>query len=330
MREAIARAQVGDDVFGEDETVRLLEERVADLLGKEAGLFVPSGTMANQIALAISTRPGEEVLCGASAHCMLLEGGAGNALAGLQFQPIGPLNGLFTAADVEQAIHPDDDAHYAATTLVAVENTHNRGGGVVFPQAEVDAIAQVARRRRMRLHLDGARLLNAQVASGRSARELAAPFDTATLCLTKGLGAPVGSLVCGTRADIARAHRRRKMLGGGMRQAGILAAAGLYALEHHVDRLADDHHHARGFAEVLTSAPGVRLDLAAVQTNIVIWELAAEVPLDASSFVARAWQQGVLFGSVGARRVRAVTHLDVDGNACAEAAARAVAILRSA
>src|SRR5262245_35727206 len=223
MREAMARAEVGDDVYGEDPTVRALEERVAHLLGKEAALFVPSGTMANQIALAVQTQPGDEVLIGEGAHCQAFESGAGAALAGLQFQAIGD-GGLFSAADVEAAVHPDNH-HYSPTTLCAVENTHNRSGGRCFPLSECEEIAKTARRFGLRLHLDGARLLNAAAALGRSARALAAPFDSVSLCLSKGLGAPVGSLVAGHKDFIHRAHRRRKMMGGGMRQAGILAAA---------------------------------------------------------------------------------------------------------
>jgi threonine aldolase len=317
MREAMARAEVGDDVYGEDPTVRALEERVAALLGKEAALFVPSGSMANQIALAIHTHPGDDVIIGAGAHCMLYESGAGGALAGIQFHELGE-TGLYTAAEVAAAIRPDNH-HFAPTTLVAVENTHNRGGGRVFPKRDVDEIAQVARQHGCALHLDGARLLNAQVATGISARDWATPFDTASLCMSKGLGAPVGSLIAGTRAHVTRAHRRRKMMGGGMRQAGILAAAGLYALDHHVERLADDHKHARAFAEALGRTPGVTV-LGPVESNIVIWDLAPEVPLDAAELVKRARERGVLLNAIGGRRVRAVTHLDVDARGVAHGA----------
>jgi threonine aldolase len=328
MREAMARAEVGDDVYGEDPTVNRLQERVAALLGKEAALYVPSGTMANQIALWLHTRPGDEVLVGAGAHCMLFESGAGAALSGLMFHVLGS-SGLFDAAEVEAAIQPDNH-HFAPTALVAVENTHNRAGGAIFPQRNILAIAEVARRRGLALHLDGARLFNAQVATGVAARELAAPFDTVSTCLSKGLGAPVGSLIAGSRPLIHRAHRRRKMLGGGMRQAGILAAAGLYALDHHVERLAEDHAHARAFAATLARAPGVKLDVSTVQTNIVIWDLAPEVPLDAAAFVARAREHGLLVNAIAARRLRAVTHLDVDGPACELAATRALEVLKAA
>jgi threonine aldolase len=327
MREAMARAEVGDDVYGEDPTVRALEEKVAHLLGKEASLFVPSGTMANQIALAVHTKPGDEVLIGEGAHCEAFESGAGAALAGVQFHAIGD-GGLFTGEDVDEAVHPDNH-HYAPTTLCSVENTHNRSGGRCFSLSACEDIAAIARKHGLRLHLDGARLLNAAVALGRSARALAAPFDSVSLCLSKGLGAPVGSLVAGSKDFVHRAHRRRKMMGGGMRQAGILAAAGLWALEHHVERLVEDHHNARRFAEGILGAPGIDVELATVETNIVIWELKGDVPFDAAEYVARARAQGLLLNSISARRLRAVTHLDVDAAACARAAEIAVEIMKA-
>ncbi|MDB4970056.1 MAG: Low-specificity L-threonine aldolase [Myxococcales bacterium] len=329
MREAMARAEVGDDVYGEDPSVNQLQERVAALLGKEAALYVPSGTMANQIALAIHTRPGDEVLVSHGAHCMVFESGAAGALAGVQFGVIGDKRGRFTAADVAEAINPDNH-HFAPTTLVAVENTHNRGGGAIVAQRDILAIADLVHRRGLALHLDGARIWNAHVATGMPLHELAAPFDTVSVCLSKGLGAPVGSLMAGTKALVHKAHRRRKMLGGGMRQAGLLAAAGLWALEHNLARLAEDHANARRFAEPLARLPGIGLDLATVETNIVIWDLLPDCPLDGAAFVARARAQGLLLNAVAARRLRAVTHLDVDANACAAAAEIAAAVLRAA
>jgi threonine aldolase len=329
MREAMARAEVGDDVYGEDPTVNRLSERVAALLGKERALFVPSGTMANQIALHVHTRPGDEVIVSAGAHCMLYESGAAGALSGLQFHVVGDARGVFGADEVEQAIQPDNH-HFAPTTLVAVENTHNRGGGTVIPQREVEAVVRVARAHGLATHLDGARLWNAHVATGLAVAELAAPFDTVSVCLSKGLGAPVGSLVAGPAQLVDRAHRRRKMLGGGMRQAGVLAAAGLYALDHHLVRLRDDHANARRLAEALARAQGVAIDPRAVETNIVIWDLSAACPLDAAGFVARARARGLLVNAIGARRLRAVTHLDVDAAACALAAERALAVLSAA
>jgi threonine aldolase len=318
MRRAIAEAVVGDDVWGEDPTVIALQERVAGLLGKEAALFVPSGTMANQSALLTHTRPGDEVLVGWGSHCMCYEAGAGAALAGVQFQVLGK-DGLYTAADMEASLH-GADVHLPPTSLVWMENTHNRGGGRIFPQPEVEAIAAAAHGHGLRVHLDGARLLNAAVASGRSPRELCAPVDSTSICLSKGLGAPAGSVLAGSRDFIERARRYRKMLGGGMRQVGILAAAGLYALDHHVDRLADDHRKARELAGALAGLPGVQLEPELVQTNIVIFDLAADAP-EATALLAACRQRGLLLSQMSARRVRAVTHLDVDAEACRAAAA---------
>jgi threonine aldolase len=329
MREAMARAPVGDDVYGEDPTVNQLQEMVAALLGKPAALFVPSGVMANQIALAVQTRPGDEVLISNGAHCLLYESGAGAGITGVQMRQLGGEDGLFGPGDVERAINPDN-AHYPATTVCAVENTHNRGGGRVFPQDRIVAIAEVARRRGLGLHLDGARVWNAHIATGVPLEILCAPFDTVSVCLSKGLGAPVGSLIAGSRELMARAHRRRKMLGGGMRQAGILAAAGIHALARNLPRMVDDHENARSFATALRGAPGVQLDLATVETNIVIWELSPEVPFDAAGFVSRAREHGVLLNAMGERRVRAVTHLDVDAAACASAAERLCEMLKAA
>lgn len=320
MREAMARAEVGDDVYGEDPSVRELEERTAKLLGKEAALFVPSGTMANQIAIAVHCRPGDEVIVGEDAHVMLYESGAGPALSGVQFRVVGR-GGLFTAKDAEAALHPNDH-HYAPTGLIEVENTSNRGGGRVFPQREILEIKKLADATKLPMHLDGARLWNAHAATDLALSELAAPFDTVSVCFSKGLGAPVGSIVAGTRAHVDRAHRRRKMLGGGMRQAGILAAAALYALDHNLERVVDDHASARALATRIAETPGFALDLATVETNIVIWELKADYPLDAAQLVKKAKADGVLINAVGARRVRAVTHLDVTLDACLEAAAR--------
>jgi len=329
MRDAMARAEVGDDVYGEDPTVNRLQDHVASLLGKEAALFVPSGVMANQIALAVLSRPGDEVLVSRGAHCMYYESGAGAALAGVQFRELGGDDGLYDATDVDRAINPDN-AHYPTTAVVAIENSHNRGGGRVVPQARVQSISELAKKRNLSLHLDGARLFNVQVATSTPVRELARPFDTVSICLSKGLGAPIGSLIASTKPHIARAHKRRKMLGGGMRQAGILAAACLYALEHHVDRMADDHANARAFAEIVARAPGVTLDLSTVETNIVVFDLRPDVPLDAAQVVERARARGVLLNPMGPRRVRAVTHLDVDHAACLAGAERVLELLKAA
>jgi threonine aldolase len=309
MREAMARAEVGDDVFGEDPTVQRLQERAAELLGKEAALFVPSGTMANQIALLVHCERGDEVLVGEGAHCMLYESGAGSAWAGVSFGVVGS-GGTFTAEQMSAAVKPLE-YHFPRTRLVALENTHNRGGGLVFPQREVIAIAQVARARGLAVHLDGARLWNAAVATGSSPAVLAAPADTVSACFSKGLGAPVGSVLAGPRVQIARAHRFRKMLGGGMRQAGVLAAAALYALEHHRERLAVDHAHAKRLAEALHGADGAICPADRVQTNIVMIDLPPNGPLEAAVVADRAGRLGVRLLAIAPRRLRAVLSLEV-------------------
>jgi threonine aldolase len=318
MRRAMAEAPVGDDQYGEDPSVNRLQGRIAELLGKEAALFVPSGTMANQIGLKVLTRPGDEVVLGQEAHMVWHEAGAGAANSGVQFAPVGR-GGLFTAADLRGAYKPPGHIVFPPTTLVAVENTHNRGGGVIFPQPDALAVCAAARELGMASYLDGARLFNTAVASGRSLAELAAPFDLVSVALSKGLGCPVGSVLAGGRAVIARGHRARRMFGGAMRQAGILAAAGLWALEHNIGRLAEDHANARLLAERLAELPGVELDLATVESNIVIFRLAADMP-DAAAIVARAAEAGVLVSAFAARTVRAVTHLDVNGQECQRAA----------
>ncbi len=325
MREAMARAEVGDDVYGEDPTVLELERRVAELTGKERALFVPSGTMGNQIALLVHTRPGDEVIIGEGAHCAWYESGAGAAWSGVQFAVAGK-GGLFDADEMEAALKPP--AYYLPhSSLVAVENTHNRAGGRVFPQQRVLAIAERARKRGLALHLDGARLWNASVASGLSVAELAAPFDTVSVCFSKGLGAPVGSALAGSEELIGRAHRFRKMLGGGMRQAGILAAGALYALEHHRERLADDHRAARAVAEIVAAAPGARVDLEAVETNIVniVLERAR-----ADAVIEAARERGVLISSIAPRALRGVTHLDISHEQARRAAGELVQAIAEA
>ncbi len=316
MRQAMAAAEVGDDVWGEDPTVIQLQERVAGLLGKEAALYVPSGSMANQIALRVHTSHGDEVLMGWGCHCVNYEGGAAAALSGVQWRILGD-GGLFTADDLLGALQPSN-VHYAPTTLVWLENTHNRGSGRVFPQDEIKAIAQVARKNGFGLHLDGARLLNAAAATGLSPADLVAPVDSTSICLSKGLGAPVGSVLAGSAAFIEKALRYRKMLGGGMRQVGILAAAGLYALEHNLPRLAGDHDNALLLAEGVASLPHVSLNLDHVQSNIVIFDLAPSAP-DAESFLARCAERGLDLCPFGPRRIRAVTHMDVSREQCEQA-----------
>src|SRR5579862_8039495 len=314
MRRAIADALVGDDVFGDDPTVRRLEERVAELLGKEAALFVPTGTMANQIALRSALRPGDQVLIGKDAHCWRYEAGALAALAGAQTLAL-PGDGRFDAAAVRAAFTPEDQ-YGSPTRVVEVENTHNAGGGVVWDPVALAEVVAVTHELGMHAHLDGARLWNAAVALGKTEAELAAGFDTVCVCLSKGLGTPAGSLIASTREAIKRCHRIRKMYGGAMRQTGMLAAAGLHALDHHRARLADDHANARYLAETLAAAPGIAVDVARVQTNIV--NVGFE-RVDAGAVVAHAAGRGVkLLG--GGKKMRLVTHLDVDRAACTRAA----------
>jgi threonine aldolase len=319
MRRAMAAAPVGDDQFGEDPSVNRLQELAAGLLGKEAALFVPSGTMANQLALKLFTRPGDDVVVVRESHAVWHETGAGAANAGVQFTEIGD-GGLFTAEDFAAAARPRGHLIYPPTTLVEVEDTHNRAGGVVFPPAELERIAAAARERGIASYLDGARLLNAAIARGDDPAALAAPFDLVALSLSKGLGAPAGSVLAGRAADMEALVRYRRMLGGAMRQVGILAAAGTFALEHNVERLAQDHAHARLLAERLARSPRILLDPDRVETNIVVFHLAYDAP-DAATVVERARERGVLVFAFGPRTVRAVTHLDVDRGACEHGAA---------
>jgi len=325
MRQAMAAAPVGDDQYGEDPSVNRLQDRIAELLGKEAALFVPSGTMANQIGLKILTRPGDEVILGDEAHIVWHESGAGAANSGVQFTVVGR-GGLFTAADLRAAYKQPGHIVFPPTTLVAVENTHNRGGGVVFPQSDAVAICGVAREFGMKSYLDGARLFNTAAATGRSLAELAASFDVVSVALSKGLGCPVGSVIAGPREDISRAMRARRMFGGAMRQSGILAAAGLWALDHNLERLTEDHGNARLLAERIAGLRGIGLDLQTVQSNIVIFHMEEGAP-DAATVVARAREMGVLVSAFGVRTVRAVTHLNVSRADCELAADRLVQAL---
>ena len=316
MRDAMARAEVGDDVYGEDPSVKRLEAEVASLLGKEAALFVPSGTMGNQLALLCHTERGDEVYAGEGSHCIWYESGAAAAWSGVQLVEVGR-GGIFDADELERAIKPP--AYYMPhPRLLVLENTHNRGGGRVWPLAQLDEVCDAAGRRGLALHLDGARLWNAATASGESPKALARRFDSVSVCFSKGLGAPVGSALAGSKPLIDKAHRLRKMLGGGMRQVGVLAAAASYALEHHTGLLALDHANARAFASALAELPGVGIP--EVQTNIVMIDL----PIDAEPVVRRAAERGLRLSAFGPRRLRAVTHLDVD----ADAIARAASILR--
>jgi threonine aldolase len=305
----MATAEVGDDVLGEDPTVNLLQEMTASLLGKEAGLFVASGTMANQVAIKTLIRPGDEIIVDSNAHIFYYECAATAVISGGQFRCLEGAHGILTAGDIESAVRPPD-IHQPPTRLVCLENSHNRGGGTVYPMATLAGIREVARRHDLRVHLDGARLFNAALALGTTAEELARHADSVGICLSKGLGAPVGSVLCGSRAFINEARRTRKMLGGGMRQVGILAAAGIHALRHHVDRLVEDHDNARRLARGLARMSGIRLDPDQVATNIVIFDV-AETGLGARQVVERLASAGLLVIAFGPTTVRAVTHLDV-------------------
>lgn len=312
MRDAIARAEVGDDVYGDDPTVNALQARTAAMFGKEAALFVPSGTMANQIALRTHTEPGDEIIVESSAHIFLYEGGAFAALSGLSVRCVPGQHGLLSADAVRAAIRAEDETcHLPTTKVVCLENSANRGGGTVYTAERTEAIAEVAQAHDLRLHLDGARVFNAAVALGISPATLAAPYDSISCCFSKGLGCPVGSVLIGSNAFIKRARRFRKMFGGGMRQAGMLAAAGLHALDHHVERLAEDHSHARHIAESLNALPGAQVDLNTVVTNMAYIDVSPS-GMSAPEVVAALARRGVLVNAVSASHLRVVTHLDVD------------------
>ena len=309
MRKAMAEAEVGDDVFGEDPTVNALQEKVANLLGKEAALFVPSGTMANQLSIKSHTQPGDEVIIEASSHPYNFEGGAGAALSGVQFQCLKGVRGILEPSQVEEAIRPPDH-HFAVTRLVCLENTHNRGGGSIYPLEKMTDIYRLAQTRGLLLHLDGARLWNASIATGIKPHEYAQSADSVSVCLSKGLGAPIGSLVAGSKPFIDRVHRFRKMFGGGMRQVGIVAAAGIHALDFHLERLAEDHQNARRLSVGLKELKGVSIDPKFVETNIVIFDV-ANSGMTASQVAEAMKKEGVLIHPIGKTQIRLVTHLDV-------------------
>jgi threonine aldolase len=327
MRRAIASAEVGDDVYGEDPTVNRLQERIAELLGKAAALFVPSGTMANQVALASQLGPGDEIICDQGAHCINFEGGALAALSLSQARTLVGQRGLLDASQVEDAIRPIGD-HFPRTRLVEVENTHNRGGGSVYPLQRLKEISAVARVHGVRMHLDGARLWNACIKTGVAPKDYAACADSVSVCLSKGLGAPAGSLVAGDTELIAAARRVRKRLGGSMRQSGILAAAGLYALDHHFERLAEDHQNARRLAEALAGVPGLSVDLSMVETNMIFAEV-LRAGWDAPKALGALRANGLLAGADGKQRLRFVTHLDFPAALVPEAAHRVETAFRS-
>ena len=308
MRQAIATAEVGDEQRFDDPTVNALQERVAELLGKEAALFLPSGTMCNAIGFRLHLRPGgDEVILDRTSHPVRYEAGGPAALSGAMVRPVDGEGGIFTAEQVTEALRPAGDRYAPRSRLVSIEQTTNVGGGRIWPPAAIDAVLDVAAEHGLRAHLDGARLMNAVVASGVPAADYARRFDTAWIDFTKGLGAPFGAALAGSCELIEEAWRHKQMLGGAMRQAGIVAAGALHALEHHVERLASDHENARLLAEGLAQLPGVSIDPASVETNIVIFEVE-----DAVAACGRLWDEGVQLAPLDERRIRAVTHLDVD------------------
>lgn len=321
MREAMASAEVGDDIYGEDPTARALEERAAELLGKEAAIFVSSGTMGNQIALMIHCRPGDDVVIGQNAHCKLYESGGGAAVAGVQFTRAGE-GGMFSVEELEAAIYPTAAYYMPRTRLVTVENTHNVAGGQVWDQDQVVAVVEKARGLGLGVHLDGARIWNAAAYLARPVAELCEPFDTVSACLSKGLGAPVGSILAGSREAITEARRFRKMVGGAMRQVGILCAGGLYALEHNLGRIGEDHENAMRFARRIAPIEGITVDLETVHTNIVMFDVA-----DGPAFAQRMKNHDVLLAAFSPTRVRVVTHLDVNAGDMDAAAASVHAVM---
>lgn len=308
MREAMAHAAVGDDVFGEDPSINKLQEMAAELTGLEAGLFVSSGTMGNLVALLTHCARGEEIIIGDTSHIFVNEAGSSSAVGGIHPHTV-PVqaDGTLRTEDIAGAIRSDDE-HHPVTRLVAIENTQNRSGGRVLTSGYTRQVAELAHQNGLVLHIDGARIFNAAIAQGIPVVELTRHADSVSFCLSKGLGAPVGSVLCGSKTFIHTARRRRKMLGGGMRQGGILAAAGIYALEHHVERLGEDHDNARALAEGIARIPGLYVDAANVQTNMVYFDLTSDLSIDAIELCKRANSRGVKMFDVAARTIRVVTH----------------------
>ncbi len=321
MRRAMATAEVGDDVFGDDALTNALERKVSERLGKEAAMFVPSGTMSNQLAVRLQTQPGDEVILDANSHIYSKEAGGTAALSGVICRTICGVRGIFRGDDVDAAIRTHD-VHHAPPRLVCIENTHNAGSGAIWPLESIDDVAKTAKRHGLSLHLDGARIWNASVATGISERDYARHFDTVSVCFSKGLGAPIGSALAGSRELIQRGRRFRKMFGGGMRQTGILAAAAIYAIDHHRARLAEDHANARTLAKGLCGLPGIEIDADSVETNIVFFWLANT---SAADFAAKLYSAGIAVMAMGPRTIRAVTNLMVSESQVREA----IEIIRS-
>jgi threonine aldolase len=309
MREAMATAEVGDDVLGEDPTINRLQDRIASLLGKEAGLFVPSGTMANQVAIKSHIQPGDEIIIDQNAHIFYYECGAAAVISGGQFRCLGGEHGILSAEIIRHAVRPPD-IHQPPTRLICLENSHNRGGGSIYTLDNLAGIGRLAAEHDIRVHLDGARLFNAALAAKTPAKELARQTDSVCVAFSKGLGAPAGSVLCGSAPFIEKAIRFRKMLGGGMRQVGILAAACLYGLDNNVERLEVDHQNAKRLAHGLAGMDGIRIDPEQVVTNIVLFDLGS-TSMDADTFAERLAPAGVLLIPFGPTTLRAVTHLDV-------------------
>ena len=324
MRRAMAAAPVGDDVYREDPSINRLQEMVADLLGKEAALFVPSGTMSNQLCLRTLTRPGEEVIAHEDAHILHYEAGSAAALSGLQIRPLPGALGVLTAEAVERAIRPESE-HFARTGAVEMENTHNRCGGTIWPLEQMQAVAVLARSRGIGVHLDGARIWNAHKAAGVALRTYGAAADSVSVCFSKGLGAPVGSALAGPREFVEEARHNRKRYGGAMRQAGIIAAGAIYALDHNIDRLVEDHENAAVLAGLLREVPGLEI-VRPVQTNIVIAAVGG-LGVGAEQVVTALREEGVLCGMAALDRLRFVTHLDVDAGAVRKAGEIAARVL---
>lgn len=310
MRKTIADAEVGDDVLGDDPTVIRLQEKAAKLLGKEAALFVPSGTMANQISIRTHTEAGDEVILEENSHVFLFETGALGGICGVQPQTLPGKRGILTAEQIKSAIRTQD-SHFPPTKLVILENTHNHGGGIIYPLKTIQEIRKVCIENGLAMHMDGARLWNACIAADQSPKDYAEYFDSVSVCLSKGLGAPVGSLIVGSRSFIQRARRFRKMFGGGMRQSGILAAAGIYALDHHFERLQEDHDNAKQFAQKLAEIPNVKIDLEEVQTNIIYFGIKGRSPQWLEEELKK---NDVWVFAERPQEVRAVTHMDVTRN----------------
>jgi threonine aldolase len=311
MRQAMATAPLGDDVFGDDPMVNELEEVAAARLGKEAALFLPSGTMGNVVGVAVNTRLGEELIADADSHVYLYETAGAAVISGVQIRPVATVAGVMSPTEIEAALRPRNDFHQPITAAVSFEDTHNRHGGVVWPLEDLRAASQAAWAHGLRVHLDGARIFNAAVASGVDVADIAACGDTVTFCLSKGLACPAGSVFCGSAESVEQARRWRKRLGGGMRQAGVIAATGLIALRTMVDRLAEDHANARTLAEGLAELPGVRCDLSRVHTNLVFFDLDRMTGAD---FEEECRKRGLLGGATGAHRVRFVTHYGITAN----------------